>query len=977
VQDRGGQGSDLRETVKGDKRALVIGVSDYQENTLDLRYADDDARLFRDYLLNVEKLDPKNIQYLENEDAHAQAIYQGIDELLKVTQEGDEVYIYFAGHGDVVNRENEKVGFLLAHDVNGGRNYRGTDGVVALSALNKFVNQLTTTGANVVMALDACHSGFIYEEGAKTNMNTLSDGNNFVKTTKFLSCAPSQTSQEDAELGHGYFTFYLVLGMMGAADDAAQDNQLKYGELDDYIYDEVSQITNAAQEPLIITSNRRQLFKNLTSENKEIAMLAQSKSIKLKDTLRLVRSTQLDNFFPVAPLSPIEKVFSRALELENYFGDDTSAMSIYKKAVQENSISNVAMSRMRFTLSRKLTISANRLINLYISGPKDLPAGSEFLKESKNVYKAMELIDADHPTYNALHVSALFLEAYSYIRNKDYQQYPVAEKLLLQAIELEARAAYVLNALGILANENQQYKKAQSYYEKAIQLINTWVYPVNNKATNYFDQYDLEKAEEFFNRALQTDPEYNTAKQNLAAIASRKGLKNEAERQSKEMIEAGLTNTTLYTNIAELLTEKGNIKAAQSYYLKGIELNPTDVDGLMAYSEFILENGLTNIDPEQYLNKAMALQPGYAKTLANYAEFLRRRKPSSQNFVKAKELYEQAIVINPYYIYSYVGMGYLLHDQDQPGAEEAFKLGIQNNIGKVEPLYYLARFKKNQLKQLDSALAIHKKIININPYYKPSYKESTSILQSLGRDQEAIEMVDLFINKAGKNPDNLLLMGNTLFAKGDKTESVAYYKEALVLDPTHSEAAASLAYALITIEEYKESLPYIAQSIDANPFKYEPATFSSVLNRQARSLKRKDEPKEALKILKVSYELDKSLENSYSYATELYLNGETKEAAQIFNTLKSDSKSWIEKLLVLQIKIAIDANEAGKAAQLITRYKQLSTTQDRVLEFLSLKLSGKEKQAKDLKENINALLLTATRLKRSYSDKAIQLITKE
>src|SRR5680860_452395 len=81
------------------KRALIIGISDYNSPKLTLRYADDDAELFYDYLKNIEQLPEEHIDTLFNHNATAGRIYASLQSLVETTKEGDLTYIYFAGHG--------------------------------------------------------------------------------------------------------------------------------------------------------------------------------------------------------------------------------------------------------------------------------------------------------------------------------------------------------------------------------------------------------------------------------------------------------------------------------------------------------------------------------------------------------------------------------------------------------------------------------------------------------------------------------------------------------------------------------------------------------------------------------------------------------------------------------------------------------------------------------------------------------------
>ena len=201
---RGSEGEDISDASEGNKLALIVGISDYNEPKLKLNYAHSDALLFKEYLEKIEKVDQKNISLLVNKEAVSLSIMRSLKKLMTDSKKGDLVYIYFAGHGDVVDDFGEEEGFLLAADANQNQEYFGTGGVLDLKTLNNVITKITDKGAKVVLVLDACHSGFIFKEGTQKNLQTIN--NNFQNSTKFLSCKPDQVSYESAELKHGSFT---------------------------------------------------------------------------------------------------------------------------------------------------------------------------------------------------------------------------------------------------------------------------------------------------------------------------------------------------------------------------------------------------------------------------------------------------------------------------------------------------------------------------------------------------------------------------------------------------------------------------------------------------------------------------------------------------------------------------------------------------------------------------------------------------
>ena len=99
---RGSKANAITKTSEGTKRAIVIGVSNYNADDLKLKFADNDAALFKNYLTDIEGLQNENISLLINKDAVALNIVQELKKQFKIAKDGDVLYIYFAGHGDVV-----------------------------------------------------------------------------------------------------------------------------------------------------------------------------------------------------------------------------------------------------------------------------------------------------------------------------------------------------------------------------------------------------------------------------------------------------------------------------------------------------------------------------------------------------------------------------------------------------------------------------------------------------------------------------------------------------------------------------------------------------------------------------------------------------------------------------------------------------------------------------------------------------------
>ena len=211
--------------------AVVIGISDYRESSIpDIKYAKRDAEMVKIYLENVCGVKPENI-FTFYDDRASIGDFMDVfeDKLPKKLDKNAILYIYYAGHGTPGEKGET---YLVPYD---GR--LGSERTLyPLQDLYKAVNKLTIKEA--VIILDACFSG----EGR----SVLAMGKRPlvpVKLTKMiakpkfvvLSAADAeQTSNDYENKRHGLFTYYLLKGLRGKADN---DNNgwIELGELYDYV----------------------------------------------------------------------------------------------------------------------------------------------------------------------------------------------------------------------------------------------------------------------------------------------------------------------------------------------------------------------------------------------------------------------------------------------------------------------------------------------------------------------------------------------------------------------------------------------------------------------------------------------------------------------------------------------------------------------------------------------------------------------
>jgi uncharacterized caspase-like protein/lipoprotein NlpI len=248
-------GKDAQGDFKGNKWAIIIGISSYKylPTAIHLKYAHRDAELFYDFITSPQGggFSDNHIQLLLNHQATKMNIETALgDFLVRQTSPEDIVYIYFAGHGYV--DENQRP-YLIAYDTE-------PDKLFATAIKIDDVNQLIYSdikARHIILITDACHSGYIGAAGTRAGIgqNLINRFMNEISRAKDslfnLSASTSmELSHEDARWGngHGVFTYYLVKGLKGEADSNA-DGLVNASEAFRYVLNNVSEATSDKQHP--------------------------------------------------------------------------------------------------------------------------------------------------------------------------------------------------------------------------------------------------------------------------------------------------------------------------------------------------------------------------------------------------------------------------------------------------------------------------------------------------------------------------------------------------------------------------------------------------------------------------------------------------------------------------------------------------------------------------------------------------------
>lgn len=230
--------------------ALVVGIAKYEKlpESGQLQFPERDAESIYSALISPEggNFRAENVHRLIGARANLANLKKELLEWLpSVTKDDDRVLIYFAGHGFV----SEGKAYLAPSDID-PKNIKGTG--LPMDTLGDAMAR-KIKGKWKVLLTDSCHSGSIMPpaDAATINSSLSSLDRSLFSLTASRDREQSFESPEWGG-GHGIFTYYVVKGLEGSADEN-RDGIVNADELSEYVRTEVRRATGGKQNP---TSDR-------------------------------------------------------------------------------------------------------------------------------------------------------------------------------------------------------------------------------------------------------------------------------------------------------------------------------------------------------------------------------------------------------------------------------------------------------------------------------------------------------------------------------------------------------------------------------------------------------------------------------------------------------------------------------------------------------------------------------------------------
>ncbi len=227
--------------LQGKLLGLCVGVSQYQDARLNLKFADADANSLAETLGKQRGIySAAKISALTNEAATSKAVKSQLDNLIQNSTRADTVFLSLSGHGW---RDEERNFYFATAEVN--RNDI-SHSALPWKEITERLTQLSQRSKRVIVLLDACHSG-----SAATNeelVKAVLSANAGVLV--FASSRGSEVSLENADWGHGAFTKALIEAMAGKAAAPGETAVTTLNFLS-YVSQRVKALTENQQHPQV------------------------------------------------------------------------------------------------------------------------------------------------------------------------------------------------------------------------------------------------------------------------------------------------------------------------------------------------------------------------------------------------------------------------------------------------------------------------------------------------------------------------------------------------------------------------------------------------------------------------------------------------------------------------------------------------------------------------------------------------------
>ena len=584
---------------RGTRWALVVGISNHQHlpPAAQLRFAHRDAEDFAGFLRTIPggALPASHIRLLTNERATLAAIRASLHTwLVQSAGPEDVVYVFFAGHGVVGERDEA---YFVANDSD-PQNLHATG--LSFREVDSTLSNRLRAGLVMVVA-DACRAGRLgwssYAPDAPSRaggpMAAIGQGDR--SFLKLLATRASERSFEDERWGggHGVFTYTLLEGLRGKAHtDPSQP--IRALEVIDYVARIVPEETRAQQHPRVAGNFDARLALAVAPPRAESATAASLELAGPPGTAIYVDDIFRGKIRPTGTLR-VEGLAGRESRVSADLPDGTivGGTVVVRSGVNRVTIQPPGTDRLLQLRTRIQSGQALEAWDAYSSQPfpapqravaaalmsdalEELGQGcvSDYVQSTatgpkkamlRRAVAAYERLQTLRPNDPEIETRRIFCRGRLQIAEGQFADAVIS---LRESLRRDPQFACAQNALGVALDRLNRKAEARQAFERAATLTPEWGLPPFQIASQLIAAGQLREALPHLENAVRYNPRSVGTRWSLLRLNRLLGRPAEAERVGLELVKLNPNYAPAYMELGLTYEGAGNlVKAAEAYDL--------------------------------------------------------------------------------------------------------------------------------------------------------------------------------------------------------------------------------------------------------------------------------------------------------------------------------------------------------------------------------------------------------------------------
>lgn len=804
--------------VSGHTYALIIGISKY-ESFSSLQFADKDAKVFYEFLRSPAggKIDSADIFFRTNEKAKAGDIWQGMSWLeRRADSVGETAIIYFSGHGDAANAAEA---YLLAYDApnEGDPNMYNMGGTFQIYNLKVKIKKMVAKGVRVLFISDACRSNDLpgKESGAKWMFQSITEEK--AGEIQMASCSSNEFSLEDKSWGEGrgVFSYWLLNGLSGMADNDPEDGKISLYELERYVKDNVRKDTRS-----LSTGKPRQTPVFCCTENSDIILATIDPATKAlvqkaldmnKADMSLAYATKRGSLFSDSLQQLYYSNFQTAVSKKIFLGANNTTANYWFTRLLETISDELIRNDLSDEYCSALINEAQVRITLY-SKPltEDLSAslnyrffheGAELLKEAGNYLTKNEAI------WKNVEARRLFMEARALAESVNKDKLNLGLRKIDSSINI-LNTAYAWHTKGMLLNALRQFHNSIFAYNKALELSKDWIFPIGNLGALYVDRKMFDSAIFFLRKVIALKPNYANAYLNMAISFEKNHQLDSSFYYYKYALALSPKFANAWSNYGQTLIDNNSPDSGFNCLKKALTLDPENIVTLSRIGDLFVSKKIYNTALEYY-NKALLLDADYADTYNDIAILYADKGV----YDSAKIYYLRSLALDPDNGNVWNNLG-ILYENKKLNAEalQAYHKAIEkdktlnNAYFNVADIYFKS-------KKYDSAIRYFRITTELDSICSDCYYNLGKVYKEIKEWEMAIPLFKKSFSLDPKNDVPVYYIGKYYSDVSQFDSAAKYMNIALQINPEDDVNNNSYGLLLETIGKYDSSIFYFKKCI--------------------------------------------------------------------------------------------------------------------------------------------------------------------